>query len=216
MQIYQVCPDAWCANCYLLVSGTHAFIVDPSASADAILGAAKEHGVTPEAILLTHGHFDHIVSIDTLREKIHIPVLIHKDDAEMLTDGDKNAFKLFYGKPRVWKPADHTFRDGDTLSLGDETIRILHTPGHSRGSVCYLTDTGILTGDTLFSDNVGRTDLYGGDPQALADSDSSAPDEFSGAELILENHRDLMVVFDAGKGILLNKFRLTAARRITS
>lgn len=170
MQIYQVCPGAWCANCYLLVSGTHAFIVDPSASADAILGAAKEHGVTPEAILLTHGHFDHIVSIDTLREKIHIPVLIHKDDAEMLTDGDKNAFKFFYGKPRVWKPADHTFRDGDTLSLGDETIRILHTPGHSRGSVCYLTDAGILTGDTLFSDNVGRTDLYGGDPQALADS----------------------------------------------
>ena len=170
MKIYQVCPDAWCANCYLLASGTHAFIVDPSASADAILDAAKARGVTPEAILLTHGHFDHIVSIDTLREKVHIPVLIHEDDAEMLTDGDKNAFRFFYGKPRVWNPADRTFRNGDALPLGNEFVRILHTPGHSRGSVVFLTDAGILTGDTLFSDNVGRTDLYGGDQQALSAS----------------------------------------------
>lgn len=167
MKIVPVCPDAWGANCYLLISGTHALIVDPSVSADAILTAAEQNGALPEAILLTHGHFDHVISVDTLRDRRNIPLCIHEDDAEMLTDGDKNAFRFFYGRPRVWHPADRTFRGGDEFRLGEEVVRVLHTPGHSRGSVCFLTPCGILTGDTLFSDNIGRTDLYGGDTATL-------------------------------------------------
>lgn len=167
MNIIPVCPDAWGANCYLLTVGTHAWIVDPSVSADAILRTAKEAGTEPEAILLTHGHYDHIMSIDSLRQKINIPVLIHEADAEMLTDGYKNAFSFFYGQSRAWKPADRFLHDGDSLPIGSEFVRVLHTPGHSRGSVCYLTSSGILTGDTLFSDNIGRFDLYGGDELTL-------------------------------------------------
>lgn len=170
LKIIPVCPASFASNCYVLISGGHAVVIDPSVSVGAILDTVKNENATLDAVLLTHGHFDHIVSIDTLRDKLDIRVMIHENDAEMLTDGSKNAFFTLFGRNRTYRPAEATLSDGDEIKLGDELIKVIHTPGHSKGSVCFLGDTFIVTGDTLFSDSIGRYDLYGGDPAALASS----------------------------------------------
>ena len=110
------------------------------------------------------------MSLDTLREATNAPALIHKDDAEMLTDGEKNAFKFFFGQERKWKAAEVLLSHGDKIALGDETIEVISTPGHSKGSICLLAKDFMITGDTLFADGYGRYDLHGGDPDQLASS----------------------------------------------
>ena len=90
----------------------------------------------------------------------------------MLTDADKNAFALFFGQDRVWKPADVLLGDGDEIKVGNAAFTVVHTPGHSPGSVCYLCrSAGILfSGDTLFADNIGRCDLWGGSYSVMRQS----------------------------------------------
>ncbi len=162
-----ISPRRFGSNCYLLISEGKAFIVDPSISVDTIAEALDAECAEPIGILLTHGHFDHITSIDKLREKYSIPVYIHKDDAPMLTDGHKNAFFVFFRRDCVYRPADVLVEDGTVIELGNERITVIHTPGHSEGSVCYHCGDFVLTGDTLFSDNIGRSDLWGGDDKKL-------------------------------------------------
>ena len=165
MQIINLFPGSFGSNCYLVEDSGHALIIDPSASASSILQRLKEDGCTPDAILLTHGHFDHIMSIDTLRRaEPDLKTYIHKADAPMLTDGQKNAFSLFFGQDRTWAPADVLLEEGQTISVGNTVFRVIHTPGHSPGSVCFLCEEeGVLiTGDTLFADNIGRCDLWEG------------------------------------------------------
>lgn len=164
-------PGSWGANCYLLMSGEHAAVVDPSPSVIKLMEAIRGHGVKLEKILLTHGHFDHVTAIDTLRDATGAEVWIHEADAELLGDAHKNAFYLFFQNERVWRPAEHTMKDGDVLTLGDETIKVIHTPGHTMGSVCFLLEDGrLLTGDTLFARGYGRYDLYGGNLTLLFES----------------------------------------------
>lgn len=170
MKIVPICSDSLGSNTYLLVSGTHALVVDPSVSVSALLNAARTEDANLEGILLTHGHFDHLLSLDTLRDAREIPAYIHENDAELLADGSKNAFSTFFGYDRAWKPADVLLTDGQLLLLGDESIRVLHTPGHTQGSVCYLCGDILVTGDTLFSEGYGRYDLYSGDEELLRQS----------------------------------------------
>ena len=170
MKLIHICPASWGSNCYLLCSDSEAYVIDPSPSTDAILHHASEAGVTVKAILLTHGHFDHILSAQTLRVKTGAPVIIHRADAEMLQDGNKNAYSIFFGQERSFGEADSLMDDGDVLPLGDESLTVMHTPGHSPGSCCFLSDSFIITGDTLFSKGYGRSDLWGGDMQELESS----------------------------------------------
>jgi glyoxylase-like metal-dependent hydrolase (beta-lactamase superfamily II) len=112
-----------------------------------------------------------MLSLDELRDAYpDAPVYLHRDDAELLADGEKNAFALFFGQDRAWRPADHLLTDGEIIRLGDTGIRVLHTPGHTRGSVCYLCGDDLITGDTIFASGYGRYDLYGGDWGALCAS----------------------------------------------
>lgn len=170
MDIRSVCPYSFGANTYVVFSDIHALVIDPAVSVDAIVSAASDVGARIEGILLTHGHYDHTVSIDTLRRALSVPVYVHSADAVMLTDGRKNAFFDFFGKECVHAPADRLLEDGDTLTLGDESIRVLHTAGHSAGSVCFDCGSFIVTGDTLFAESIGRCDLWSGNEAQLRDS----------------------------------------------
>ena len=170
MKIINICEASWAANCYLLVSNGHSLIIDPTASVKAINTALEAQNATLEGILLTHGHFDHIVSLDTLRDSKNVPAYIHKEDAIMLTDGKKNAFYELFGRERAYRAADKLLSDGDVITLGDEKLTVFHTPGHTHGSVCFLTEGAAFTGDTLFADTYGRCDLWNGDIEKMRDS----------------------------------------------
>ena len=175
MKIVCVCPSSYAANTYLLLSHGKAIIVDPSVSVAAVERALSEHSAELCGILLTHGHFDHTISIDTLREKYSIPLMMHKADAPMLTDGKTNGFYSFYKQERRHNAANILLNDADLIELGDEKIKLINTPGHSPGSSCFLCpdeDGGsfLITGDTLFSNTIGRCDLWQGDEKKMADS----------------------------------------------
>ncbi len=176
MRIINLFPGSYGSNCYLLESDGHALVVDPSAAASAILRRVEADGCVLDGVLLTHGHFDHIMSIDTLRDAVDdLPVCIHAGDAPMLAEGDKNGFAFFFRKERVWRSADQSLSDGQTMAVGSSSLKVIHTPGHSPGSVCFLCeeDKFLLTGDTIFADGVGRWDLWGGSLDTLRTSIAS-------------------------------------------
>lgn len=168
MQIISLCAGSWGSNCYLLISGTHAAVVDPSVKPESILNRLADEGAMLKYILLTHGHFDHIVSLDSLRQITGVPAMIHENDAELPSDALKNGFYHFFRMEQTYRPPEQTLCDGETFRLGNEEIRVIHTPGHTAGSVCYLCNNEFLiTGDTLFDEGRGRTDLYSGNETQL-------------------------------------------------
>ena len=174
MKIIPVCPYSFGSNTYLLISKDEAIVVDPSVSVRAIESLLEQNSAKLCGILLTHGHFDHTVSTDTLRDAYPVPLMIHSGDAPMLTNGKINGFYEFYGKECTHRPAERLLEDGDTVSLGDEEIKVISTPGHSPGSICLLCcgdgENFLVSGDTLFSNSVGRWDLWGGDAPTLTRS----------------------------------------------
>ncbi|MBQ7380039.1 MAG: MBL fold metallo-hydrolase [Clostridia bacterium] len=172
MQIINLFPGSYNSNCYILVHNAEALVIDPSASAKAIMERVQKEGAVLKGILLTHGHFDHIVSIDTLRRACDVPLMIHKDDAEMLEDGTKNAFTLFFGMDISYQPAERLLEGGDKITLGGMDIEVIHLPGHSKGSVCYYIpgERTMFTGDLLFAEGYGRADLHGGNAFQLRTS----------------------------------------------
>ena len=159
-------------NCYFLINenSRKAVIVDPGANAPKILEKIKEKGLNVQYILLTHGHFDHTMALTDLREALHVPVYIHEYDNEMLSDPKKSMLSTFSSEQIIHKPAEVLLHDGDTIPCGDESIRVMHTPGHTKGSCCFITPAGILSGDTLFDGAAGRYDFYGGNFDALLHS----------------------------------------------
>ena len=132
----------------------------------------KENGLTPEAILLTHGHFDHVWGVAQLLEQYPVPVYMHPADRGILLDGASvfkgmqsfNAFKHDFPTVDV--------ADGDVLQVGGASFKVIHTPGHTPGGVCYWSRENnlLICGDTLFAGSIGRTDLGGGDYDQLMDS----------------------------------------------
>ena len=96
--------------------------------------------------------------------------IVHKDDAVLLTDTQKNVYSLFFDGTFTARPVEKVFSDGDEIELAGETVKVIHTPGHTEGSSCFLCENALITGDTLFSAGVGRTDFIGGSERKLYDS----------------------------------------------
>lgn len=167
MKIIPVYPSSFAANTCLLISQGVAIAVDPAVSVNAIERILSSEKADLCGILLTHGHFDHTIAVDTFRNRFDVPLWVHEADACMLTNGKINGFFDFYGRECVHKKADKLLHGGDILELGSEQIKVISTSGHSKGSVCFLcrddnSTEFLITGDTLFSNSIGRCDLYGG------------------------------------------------------
>ncbi|RNC29713.1 MAG: Hydroxyacylglutathione hydrolase GloC [Candidatus Dichloromethanomonas elyunquensis] len=155
-------------NCYLVSCDLtkKAIVIDPGAGSQMLLNWIKQHDFEITHIILTHGHYDHIGAVEDLRKALPAQVAIHKDDAEMLTNPTKN-LSGFWDRNIVVSPADLLLEDNQELVVGEMKIKILHTPGHTPGGICLLTEEGLISGDTLFDGSVGRTDFPGGDMRKL-------------------------------------------------
>lgn len=145
MQIKRLIVGEFSTNCYLLESGGELGVVDPGGEAGRILGAVKSTEAELKYIINTHYHPDHILANKDLRRSGRVEVLIHETEKEHID------FK-----------ADRFLLDGDEIKIGETILRVIHTPGHSGGSICLLGQDFIFTGDTLFKDGYGRTDLPSG------------------------------------------------------
>jgi len=158
-------------NCYLIgcASTGKAILVDPGSGAEMISVWLKEKNQDVELIVLTHGHFDHIGAVEDLRRELGVKVAIHKDDAPMLIEPALSFAGLSGGRSRI-SPADILLEDNQELRIGDMVVKVIHTPGHTPGGVCLLTQDGLISGDTLFDRSIGRTDLPGGSSRLLLNS----------------------------------------------
>ncbi|WP_455544559.1 MBL fold metallo-hydrolase [Intestinibacter sp.] len=144
-------------------------VIDPGASIIDIFNIIKQHGLTVEYIILTHGHGDHICRVPEIKSQTDALVVAHVKEDEVLNDRVKNLSGQLPG-PLVELEADRYVEEGDIIKLGDLKLKIIHTPGHTKGGMCIKVDENIFTGDTLFAGGIGRTDFYGGDYKQIMKS----------------------------------------------
>ena len=173
------------SNTYLVydTSSGKGVLIDAGDEAWKILEAIQKHGVRVEEIYVTHCHFDHVLAIRDLKEEYGCRFYIHRDDLMLLESAAEQAEKFLGARyPEPPKP-DGFVEEGDVVGAGAIRLRVMHTPGHSPGSVCYVMDRAVFTGDTLFAGSIGRTDLPGGDLKKLLNSIYrkifSLPDEYA-------------------------------------
>ena len=159
------------ANCYIIgCSETRqAAVVDPGDEAGCILDKLNVLGLQVAAILLTHGHADHIGAVGDMKKATGAPVMIHSQDAEMLSNPARN-LSAWLGEQLALKPADRLLEEGDVIRVGNLPLEVLHTPGHTPGGISLKVGTDVFTGDTLFAQAVGRSDFPGGNHRTLIHS----------------------------------------------
>ncbi len=161
MRIVVLASAGYASNSYLIVDDdSKSFaVVDSSVDTSSAMPYIND-GYSLKYVLLTHGHFDHIFYVDEWRS-LGGKVCIHFGDAEFLGDPSKSLYLQFFARDIRHRDADVILRDGSKLFLGNNTIDVISTPGHTKGSVCYIFDGVMVSGDTLFAGSIARTDLYG-------------------------------------------------------
>ncbi len=157
-------------NCYLLRSQREAIIIDPGDEAQRILQLLRVIKAELKSIVATHAHFDHVLAVDGVRKATGAPFLIHKDDLPMLQSMQDRVRQFMDLRVPPSPTVDGFLREGGELRLGSETLHVLHTPGHSPGSISLSGEGYVMTGDALFKQSIGRTDLPGGDLDTLVHS----------------------------------------------
>ncbi|MEW6724604.1 MAG: MBL fold metallo-hydrolase [Bacillota bacterium] len=155
-------------NCYIVYDeeNEEAMVIDPGGDPETIVAELLALGRKAKYIINTHGHLDHIAGNRELKEATGAALLIHAADARALGSPEVNLSSLF-PHPVTSPPADQLLSDGDQLEVGGRVWKVIHTPGHTPGSICLLSGFDLFTGDTLFAGSVGRTDLPGGDTDLL-------------------------------------------------
>jgi len=189
VQLYTVGPVQ--ENCYLVrVDGSdHAVIVDPGEEAPRLLEAIRSQGLTLDAILLTHTHFDHVGAVAPLARATGAPVYCPELEVAVLQDVMAFVPWPGFGPFESWDP-EHTVQGGETLTLAGLTFDVVFTPGHSPGHVTYAVrdEKALLSGDVLFQNSVGRVDLPGGDWPTLARSIATLLDRYDDDTAVYPGH----------------------------
>jgi len=180
-------------NCYIVYSEEtkKAVIIDPAADSRRIMEEISGLGVVPEAVLLTHGHFDHMLAAESLKNGYQIPICVHKADAELVKHPDLNCSQQFLHMAYAIS-ANEELEDGQNLRFLDGAFTVLSTPGHTEGSCCYYAknDNVLFSGDTLFQGSVGRTDLPTGSTAKLVNSIREKLFMLPEDTLVLSGHGD--------------------------
>ena len=158
-------------NCYILgcEDSKEAAVIDPGDNAGEIIRIIDKEGLKPKFIINTHAHFDHIGGVKAIQDHFKIDFFLHKEDLFLVDNASEQA--TAFGLKPISKPVVNKYvNDGDEITLGNLTIAVIHTPGHSPGCVCYYLDSSVFVGDTLFAGSIGRTDLPGGSYETLINS----------------------------------------------
>lgn len=182
-------------NIYLVADekSSEAVLIDATQDLPEIQKAVKDLGVKVKYILLTHGHFDHILGLNSLKKSLNAPAVICKDD--LVISDNINEFTRLFGLPDSVPPKyDMYIKDGDEILLGSYKIKVIYTPGHTEGGVCYLVDGKLFSGDTLFRGSVGRTDLFGGNFGKLSDSIKNKLFKLDDKTEVFPGHGDMTTI----------------------
>ena len=168
LQISVFADQLFGENCYLVRrrQTSAALVIDPGLQVRRVLDQVEAEGLRIEQVLLSHGHIDHIAGVPAIQAATSAPVAMHRDDRAIL---DWEQFSQLPFLPPDFSPfpIDIEIEDGSSLQFQDLSLRVLHTPGHTQGSVCFLFGLDCFAGDTLFQRSIGRTDLPGGSPQKI-------------------------------------------------
>ncbi len=171
MNIERFVTGIYAANCYIVNSGelNEAMIVDPGGNVKDIVRYLQKRKLKAKKIILTHGHLDHIGAAEELRRITNAEILIHKKDAYMLHDAERNMSAMSGGNIISFHE-DGLLKEGDTVRVDEINALVIHTPGHSAGGICLKVEDALFSGDTLFRGSIGRTDLDKGSMGALMSS----------------------------------------------
>lgn len=182
MKVKKVVVGIFEVNCYILwdEKDKEAIVVDPGEEGERIIEVIRKDSLKIRSIVNTHTHIDHIGANDFLREKTEAPLLAHSADVFLLQNAELNLSTLT-GKDRSFGLPDRVLEEGDEIRVGGFSLRILHTAGHTPGSICLYGDNKLFSGDTLFAGGIGRTDLAGGNlkelQKSIKDKILTLPDE---------------------------------------
>jgi hydroxyacylglutathione hydrolase len=159
------------ANCFIVgeAAGLEGMVIDPGGNSEQILRAIADSGLDIKIIVLTHGHSDHIAALYDIQDRTGAEVAIHVDDADFLEGRDSfsSQFGISYKTPH---PPDRLLRESDEMVIGNTCFKVMHTPGHTPGSICLLTADKVFTGDTLFCRGIGTTMMPGSSRSQLINS----------------------------------------------
>ncbi|MDD3193507.1 MAG: MBL fold metallo-hydrolase [Oscillospiraceae bacterium] len=160
------------ANCYFIWNDAACVLIDPGDDFERIETILEQLGKPLEAILLTHGHFDHVGAVKELKARYpQVPVMVGEADEELLREPERVYKGMLSQIPdKLHLEADRLLEDGEEINISGMSFTVIATPGHTKGSVCYLYENAVFSGDTLFRGTCGRCDFYGGDSRAMGAS----------------------------------------------